>query len=481
MKLVVVGSDAIRDALINFGGFDVSTGSTSLRDVTQEIYARAQETTAGTPNQYVLFFVRERGMETQSTQDLINWLEQYQASQYIFLSFVGYHPSSVCKAGETFADLLRTLGVPDAKTKGFESLELQPDGSLRDLAESRVIIQPQPVSEPQPQPQPQFVPEPQPQFVSESQTQTLQQYQPVTYNNGAKVIWIVSGKGGVGKTTMALLVSIYLATIGKRTLLIDGNLGQPDVFTRLGKVATRLRDLVHPPLTITSYQPGRLGDVTVSIGSVLGENIEKEHKYLVDRDLDVLLGSISQIPEESRRDYSKAYSDALKEASSSYDYIVVDTQIVEPKDPAGSDSNPKEMVRSFLIPWLSLPQSYLLAVSDSSGAGVANTNQSVNYLIRAAGVDRSHALGVINMASRNVTDDDLGTLSVGAPVDYDTFIPGGPTNQQITDRLSNFNNSPDLITSLNRIGKWVGATPNIKVEDTPSQTKASKKRFFGRR
>jgi len=138
-------------------------------------------------------------------------------------------------------------------------------------------------------------------------------------------------------------------------------------------------------------------------------------------------------------------------------------------------------VRSFLIPWLSLPQSYLLAVSDSSGAGVANTNQSVNYLIRAAGVDRSHALGVINMASRNVTDDDLGTLSVGAPVDYDTFIPGGPTNQQITDRLSNFNNSPDLITSLNRIGKWVGATPNIKVEDTPSQTKASKKRFFGRR
>jgi len=482
MKLVIVGSDAIRDALAQFGGFDVATESTDLREVTQQIYARAQETTAGTPNQYVLFFVREGGMNSQTTQELVNWLEQYRQGGYIHLAFVGFHPDAICKAGETFADLLRTFGVPDAKTKPFEQFEIQPDGSLLDLAASRVVIQPppEPVLPVQPEPIQAVQPDPV-QVVQPEQTQVIQQYRPSMADNGAKVIWIVSGKGGVGKTTMALLVSIYLATIGKRTLLIDGNLGQPDVFTRFGNVAPKLRDLMHPPSTITSYQPGRLSDVTVGISTVLGESVSEEHQYFLNCDLDILLGSISQIPEASRRDYSRAYADALSEASARYDYIVIDSQIVEPKDPAGSDSNPKEMVRSFLIPGLSMRQSYLLAVTDSSGAGVTNTNQSVDYLIRTAQIDHSHTLGVVNMASHELSPENLEMLSGGAPVRYDTYILNGPTNQQITNKLSNFSKSPDLINSLKRIGKWVGAVSNVEPEEPTTKAKGGKKRFFGRR
>ncbi|HDD45868.1 MAG TPA: septum site-determining protein MinD, partial [Candidatus Aenigmarchaeota archaeon] len=39
-----------------------------------------------------------------------------------------------------------------------------------------------------------------------------------------KIISVVSGKGGVGKTTLVANLGVALASIGKNVLLIDGNL-----------------------------------------------------------------------------------------------------------------------------------------------------------------------------------------------------------------------------------------------------------------
>ena len=62
-------------------------------------------------------------------------------------------------------------------------------------------------------------------------------------NNGHSVIAVGSGKGGVGKTWLAVTLAQSLAEAGQRTLLFDGDLGLANVDIQLGLVPTR--DLGH--------------------------------------------------------------------------------------------------------------------------------------------------------------------------------------------------------------------------------------------
>jgi flagellar biosynthesis protein FlhG len=52
-----------------------------------------------------------------------------------------------------------------------------------------------------------------------------------TQQRRAMVIAVCSGKGGVGKSTLAIFIASRLATAGKRTLLIDADFGIGDVAT----------------------------------------------------------------------------------------------------------------------------------------------------------------------------------------------------------------------------------------------------------
>jgi flagellar biosynthesis protein FlhG len=52
--------------------------------------------------------------------------------------------------------------------------------------------------------------------------------------SGPHIISFSSGKGGVGKTTVAVNIAVCLSQEGKRVLLIDGDLGLANVDVVLG-------------------------------------------------------------------------------------------------------------------------------------------------------------------------------------------------------------------------------------------------------
>src|SRR5512146_1496245 len=49
-----------------------------------------------------------------------------------------------------------------------------------------------------------------------------------------RVVAFASGKGGVGKSLVCVNLGIFLAQIGKRVVLLDGNLGSANLHTLLG-------------------------------------------------------------------------------------------------------------------------------------------------------------------------------------------------------------------------------------------------------
>ena len=87
-----------------------------------------------------------------------------------------------------------------------------------------------------------------------------------------RVITITSGKGGVGKSTLALNLSLMLCRLDKRVLLVDAdrNLGNLDVLLgiapefRLGHVLRgekRIEDVLVSPFPGLHLLPGNSGDI----------------------------------------------------------------------------------------------------------------------------------------------------------------------------------------------------------------------------
>ena len=102
----------------------------------------------------------------------------------------------------------------------------------------------------------------------------------------ARVITITSGKGGVGKSNVAVNLAIQLTKLGKRVLIFDADLGLANVEVMFGAIPQyNLSDLIYRGKSIQEIiTPGPMGIGFVSGGSgIIGlNNLSKDQIiYLV--------------------------------------------------------------------------------------------------------------------------------------------------------------------------------------------------------
>lgn len=115
-----------------------------------------------------------------------------------------------------------------------------------------------------------------------------------------KIIAVISGKGGVGKTTITACIGAALAANNHQVLVADGDLGLRDL------------DLVL----------GQENDILFDAVDVWKERCEADHAILkVAPNLDFLPASQSRRWEDLGR---KGYGKLLRRLSKRYDYIIVD-------------------------------------------------------------------------------------------------------------------------------------------------------------
>ncbi|MCK9293222.1 MAG: cell division ATPase MinD [archaeon] len=124
----------------------------------------------------------------------------------------------------------------------------------------------------------------------------------------SEVIAIVSGKGGVGKTTLTANLGIALSELNKKVLLIDADIAMSNLSLLIG--------LENPPIT--------LHDV------LLGSSSSQDATYDAQNGLKIIPSGLS-ISNYQRVDSERLVS-VVKSLIKEYDYILIDA-------PAGIDKN----------------------------------------------------------------------------------------------------------------------------------------------
>ena len=177
---------------------------------------------------------------------------------------------------------------------------------------------------------------------------------------GPFVIFVASGKGGVGKTTTAMAIAALAASAGIPTCLIDANRGQGDVrtFMRFGSGA-RVKNVglaavsgpssaIMSPAEVAELRHDRLPNLGFSFSAAPPPEVADPR--IVGPDV---------------------YASVLAVARESNHIVVVDTQISEAFDTTG-------LWEHFAFPELSRNRgAVLVAVMDGSQAAIENTGRLI--------------------------------------------------------------------------------------------------------
>jgi septum site-determining protein MinD len=105
----------------------------------------------------------------------------------------------------------------------------------------------------------------------------------------AKIISILSGKGGVGKTTTAINTAYHIEQLGEDAIVVDGNLYSPNLALHLGTdhYPITIHDVLGDEHTITNAVYQHTSGVKVVPGEPTAANldiidVDKFHRHLTD-------------------------------------------------------------------------------------------------------------------------------------------------------------------------------------------------------
>ncbi|MCB9358397.1 P-loop NTPase [Candidatus Woesearchaeota archaeon] len=137
-----------------------------------------------------------------------------------------------------------------------------------------------------------------------------------------RTIVIASGKGGVGKTTFALNISLALGKYGRQVILIDGNFDSPHIGLMLGK--SNFEE------TIISALEGK--DITEVVYKhqsgvkVIAGNISLEHRHKKDiPKFNKLIRKLEEYAEALVIDTSSDTADSIEIIKHATDVILITT------------------------------------------------------------------------------------------------------------------------------------------------------------
>lgn len=224
-----------------------------------------------------------------------------------------------------------------------------------------------------------------------------------TFRRGgqAPVIVSIAGKGGVGKSSLALLLGQRAAMFGDmRVIVIDANRGQGDLLAYL-RLGTKVRNGELP----TIYQVAMTGNPEDAILTPSQINAARHPK------LPPIKFGIVFAPTEEYADpetvNTTVYRRTIEAARKIADLVVVDTQIVEASDTSG-------LFDGLITPMLTV-DSWALATSDLSSASVENIHRRLAAFQRS-GVPRDRMMLVFNRVNVSASYDAATMESIFDPV-----------------------------------------------------------------
>lgn len=117
----------------------------------------------------------------------------------------------------------------------------------------------------------------------------------------AKVITVTSGKGGVGKSTTSVNIGALLAKMGKKTLIIDFDVGLRKIDALMGLDRRVVYDFVHVMRKTAKLRQAMIADKEIENLWILPTSNTEDKKVLTDENVEELINEIKN--EELGFDY----------------------------------------------------------------------------------------------------------------------------------------------------------------------------------